>query len=202
MTTRAELRAALRQRLDDASPGPLWDDTMLDTALAGAIRAYGLRFPRQAVATVTIDAGATEVPAPAVTAEPGRIVRLLDPRGRVVPGAADDPAAGLARAQTWRWWAGSLRLSQPALGGDWRLEYLAPRQVPADDVAAVDLSAGDEELIVVLALASALGQRAADDAKRGARTEMRALAEAARAEAATLYRARGRRVRGGWLGHA
>jgi hypothetical protein len=126
---------------------------------------------------------------------------LLDPRGRVVPGAADDPAAGLV-AQSWRWWAGSLRLTQPAMGGDWRLEYLAPRQVPTDDVEMVDLVAGDEELIVVLALASALGQRAADDAKRGARTEMRALAEAARAEAAVLYRARQRRVRGGWLGSA
>jgi hypothetical protein len=201
MTTRAELRAALRQRLDDASPSPLWDNPVLDEALAGAIRAYGLRFPRQAAVAVTILAGATEVAVPAVTADPGRIVRLLDPRGRVVPGAADDPAAGLV-AQSWRWWAGSLRLSQPALGGDWRLEYLAPRQVPTDDVSAVDVVDGDEELVVVLALASALGQRAADDAKRGARSEMRTLADAARTEAANLYRARQRRVRGGWLGTA
>lgn len=198
MTTRAELRAALRQRLDDTSPSPLWDDTMLDSALSGAIRAYGLRFPRQAAVTVTMAAGATEAAVPAVMADPGRIVRLLDPRGRVVPGAAADPAAGLV-AQSWRWWAGSLRLSQPALGGDWRLEYLAPREVPVDDVSDVDLVAGDEELIVVLALASALGQRAADDAKRGMRSELRALAEAARAEAAHLYRARSRRARSGWL---
>lgn len=199
MTTRAELRAALRQRLDDASLSPLWDDAALDAALAGAIQAHGLRFPRQTEETVTVPAGATEVAVPAVTADPGRIVRLLDPRGRVVPGTADDPAGGRV-AQSWRWWAGSLRLSQPALGGDWRLEYLAPRQVPTDDVAAVDLVAGDEDLIVTLALASALGQRAADDAKRGMRSEMRALADAARTEAANLYRARQRRVRGGWLG--
>ena len=198
MATRAELRAALRQRLEDTTLSPLWDDTMLNEALAGAIRAYGLRVPKQVVTQVVIAAGVTEAAVPAVTGDPGRLVRLIDPRGRIVPAAAGDPAAGLV-AQSWRWWDGALRLSQPALGGTWRLEHLAPRQVPTADAGEVDIAAGDDELIVTLALAAALGRRATADAKRGARTELRALAEAARAEAAHLFTARQRRVRGGWL---
>lgn len=198
MATRAELRAALRQRLEDTTLSPLWDDAALNEALAGAVRAYGLRMPKQVATPVVIAAGATEVVVPAVTGDPDRVVRLIDPRGRIVPAAAGDPAAGLV-AQSWRWWSGALRLSQPALGGTWRVEHLAPRPVPAADAGEVDLVAGDEELIVTLALAAALSRRATADAKRGARTELRALADAARAEAAQLFKARQRRVRGGWL---
>ncbi len=199
MTSRAELRAAVRQRLEDTTLSPLWDDAMLNEALAGAIRAYGLRLPKQVATSVVIVAGATEAAVPAVMGDPSRLVRLIDPRGRIVPAAAGDPAAGLV-AQSWRWWEGALRFSQPALGGTWRLEHLAPRHTPTTDVGDVDMSAGDDELIVALAMVAALRQRATADAKRGARSELRPLVEAARAEAAQLFAARQRRVRGGWLG--
>lgn len=198
MSTRAELRAALRPRLEDTTLNPLWDDAMLNEALAGAIRAYGLRIPRQAVAEVAVTGGATEVAVPAVTGDASRLVRVIDPRGRIVPAAATDPASGLV-AQSWRWWDGALRLSQPALGGTWRLEHLAPRQAPADDAGAVDIEAGDEELVLALAMVAVLRHRATADGKRRARSDLPVLIEEARREVARLFAARQRRVRGGWL---
>ena len=200
MPTRADLRTALRQRLEDTSLNPLWADATLNEALAGAIRAYGLRVPKQAVTEVVIEAGATEMAVPAVTSDPSRLVRLIDSRDHIVPTAADDPAAGLV-AQSWRWWDGSLRLSQPALGGTWRLEHLAPRQAPTADAGNVDIDDGDEELVLALATVAVLRHRATADAKRGARTDLRALLDTARAEVAQLFAARQRRVRGGWLGN-
>jgi hypothetical protein len=198
MTHRATLRDALRQRLEDTTLSPLWDDAFLNEALAAAIRAYGLRLPKQVATTVEVVAGAIEAPVPAGLTDPDRLVRVIDPRDRVVPATAGDPAAGLV-AQSWRVWAGTLRFSQPAIGGTWRLEHLAPRQVPATDLEEVDIAGGDEELVLVLALAAALRRRAVEDGKRGARSELSRLADAARAEAASLFAARQRRVRGGWL---
>ncbi|MDQ3692886.1 MAG: hypothetical protein M3464_04570 [Chloroflexota bacterium] len=198
MTHRAALRDALRVRLEDTTLSPLWIDAMLNEALAGAIRAYGLRVPKQAATPVIVSAGVTELPMPAVIGGATRLIRLIDPRDRVVPAAAEDPAAGVV-AQSWRAWENTLHLSQPAIAGTWRLEYLASRQIPATDLEETDIGAGDEELVLVLALAAALRQRAVDDGKRGARSEMLRLAEAARTEAAKLFAARQRRVRGGWL---
>ena len=106
MTTRAELRAALRRRLEDAGAAPLWDDAMLDEALAGAVRAYGVRFPKEAVASVAVAAGATRIPVGAAI-DPARIVRVLDGAGAAVPQEADGSPAGLDGGQAWRWWDGT-----------------------------------------------------------------------------------------------
>jgi len=206
MATRAELRAALRLRLEDGAAVPLWDDAALNDALAGAVRAYGGRVPREAAAAVAVvvGAGRAAVPAPPAGAiEPARIVRVVDPGGAVVPRQEEGEAAagGASGGQAWRWWDGALIFRRPAAGGTWQIEYLAPRLVPADDVSAVDLAAGDEEIVLALAQAAALRRRAVEDGKRGGRPGgLAALAEAARAEAARLLAARRRRARGGWLG--
>ena len=116
MTTRAELRAALRRRLEDAGAAPLWDDATLDEALAGAVRAYGARFPKEAVAAVAVAAGATRVPVGAPgTIDPARIVRVLDGAGAAVPKEADGSPPGLdggsggapGAGQARRWWDGT-----------------------------------------------------------------------------------------------
>jgi len=57
MTTRAELRTALRQRLEDTGAGALWDDATLNEAMGGAIRTYGARFPQEAVVSVAVVVG-------------------------------------------------------------------------------------------------------------------------------------------------
>ena len=210
MPTRAELRTALRRRLEDAGASPLWDDATLNDALAGAIGRYGARFPKDAVATVNVTAGATSVPVATAGIDGERIARVLDEAGAIVPRMGEAPgpsgsgagAAGLEQA--WRWWNGELRLQRPAAAtGTWRIEYRGPRGVPADDVSAVDVAAGDEEIMLALAAAIALRRRAVEDGKRGAYSRgappILELAERAEGEAEHLIGRRKRRAAGGWL---
>ena len=203
MVTRAELRSSLRQRLEDTGAGPLWDDTALNDALAGAMRGYGARAPKEATATIVVAAGATRIAVAAPVIDPTRIVRVLDGSGVVVERLADGEGLGegdLGAAQGWRWWEATLILQRPATAGSWQIEYLAPRIVPTDDGSPVDLLPGDEEIVVALAQATALRRRATEDGKRGSRAGgLAALAETARVEAARLLNARRRRARGGWL---
>ena len=204
MTTRAEVRGAVRLRLEDTGAAPLWDDAALNEALAGEVRAYGARFPREAATELAVAAGATRVPIAGI--EPGRIVRVVDPAGVAVPRALDDAGDGGdgtsgTVGQAWRWWGGELVLARPAAAGTWRVEHLVARAVPTDDAAALDVVAGDEEVLVAMAAATALRRRATADAKRGMRPAgLDALAAALRLEAARLIAARQRRARGAWLG--
>ena len=198
--TRAELRAALRRRLEDAGASPLWDDATLDDALAAAMRSYGARFTKQAVASVVVAAGATQVPV-VEPIDPSRIVRVLDAAGAVVPPAADGlPAGSGGDGQSWRWWDGTLIMRRPAAAGTWRIKHLAPRQPPATDAAQADILPGDEEIVLALAAAVALRRRAVEDAKRGLRPgPLPSLAALAQSSADRLLAARHRRAAGGWL---
>ena len=156
MTTRAELRGVLRQRLEDgaqgAPGGPLWGEAALDDATAEGVRAYGARVPREAVAELAVVAGARHVPVAAPVGAGGRIVRVLDGAGEV---------------QSWRWWDGALVLARSAAAGTWRIEFLGARAVPVDDAGAVDVLPRDEAIVLALALACALRRRAVEEAKRG-----------------------------------
>jgi hypothetical protein len=201
MTTRAELRSSLRQRLEESVPA-LWDDTTLNDALSGAVRGYGMRFPREVTTDLMVAAGATRVTV-AVGIDPERIVRVLDGQGRAISRlmTTDDRETAVGEGQGWRWWDGALLLRSPATAGTWRIESLGGRIVPPDDVSAVDLLAGDEEIVVLLAGATALRRRAIADGNRGHRSrEMAMLGEAMRADAARSIASRRRRARGGWLG--
>lgn len=203
MTTRLELRTALRRRLEDTGATPLWDDATLNDALADAMRHYGARFPVEAATTVTVPAGETSIPvAPAIPT--GRVLRLFDDDGAYVPRQTAFEPDDRSVAQSWRWWNSTLRLTQaPATTGDWTIEYLTGRALPADDVTVVDLIPGDEEIVTLLAMVSALRRRAIADAKRGGDRSAAAIAAVAdRAEQAAewLMAARRRRAHGGWLG--
>src|ERR687893_818248 len=50
MTTRLQLRTTIREILEDTTGAPLWSDAALNEYLAAGMRAYGVRFPRQATA--------------------------------------------------------------------------------------------------------------------------------------------------------
>jgi hypothetical protein len=198
MTTRMELRAALRQRLDDGATPPLWDDAALDEAIAEGMRGYGRRAPREATATVAASGGESSLPAPGIEGE--RVVRVIDAEGRTVPPLADgDDGDPTAPGQAWRWWDGTLLLARPAAAGTWRIDHLAERTPPVDDATTLDIAPGDEELVLALALAAALRRRATDEAKHGLSPLASGLEAAARAEAERLFAARRRRARGGWL---
>ena len=199
MTTRLELRTALRLRLEDTGATPLWDDATLNESLAAAIRAYGVAVPRQVTTGVTVPAGATKV-ATGVALDPDRIARVADAAGIWVPPWPpwEDRPGQRTPGQAWRWWSDELILAEPAASsgaGLWTVEHLTGRTPPATDGEAVDVLPGDEEIVLAYAQAAALARRAVQDAKRGLRTDAAARAESAREEAERLLGRRGRRAR-------
>lgn len=202
MTTRLELRTSVRRRLEDTGAVPVWDDATLNDLIGDAIRRYGARSPAERSVTVVVGAGAQNVPVtPALAAE--AVVRVLTPAGEVVarmisPLADGEPAPG----QAWRWWNGTLLLATGAEAGAWQIDYLGARTLPVDDISAVEVIAGDEEIVVLMTAAAALRRRAVEDGKRGTQrgTEaISAVAEALDREAEARMRSRKRRVRGGHL---
>jgi hypothetical protein len=202
MTTRLDLRTALRRRLEDTGATPLWDDATLNDALADAMRHYGTRFPTEATTAVNVVAGVTSTPvAPPIPTE--RVLRLFDENGTCVPRQTAFEPDERTVGQSWRWWNSTLILARaPATSGAWTVEYLSGRTLPADDVTAVDLIPGDEEIVLLLAVVTALRRRTVEDAKRGsARSAASVAVIADRAEHAAewLIAARRRRAHGGWL---
>jgi hypothetical protein len=204
MTTRLDLRTAVRRRLQDESVTPLWSDGTINDFLADAMRRYGVWFPREATATVLVVAGMTSF-AVASVSEPGRIVRVLDDLGEVVAPLWGTGAGGQTGpfAQAWRWWNGSISLAVPApRTGNWNIEHRTGRTLPADDVTTVEIIPGDEEIVVLTAVATALRRQAVAEGKQGlgrGRDPIALAAEAARIDADCLVAARRRRARGGWL---
>jgi hypothetical protein len=204
MTTRLELRTAVRRRLQDESLTPLWSDSTINDFLADAMHRYSVWFPKEATATIAVASGATSFAVPAVS-EPGRIVRVRDDLGEVILSLWGNGAGGQLGpfAQAWRWWNGAVNLAVPApRSGNWTVEHRTGRSLPADDVTAVEIIPGDEEIVVLIAAATALRRQAVAEGKQGlgrGRDPISLAAEAARIEADRLAAARRRRVRGGWL---
>ena len=204
MTTRLELRTAVRRRLQDETVTPLWSDGTINDFLADAMRRYGVWFPKEATATVLVASGATSFAVAAVS-EAGRIVGVRDDLGEVVPPLWGTGAGNQLGpiAQAWRWWSGAVTLAVPAPGtGNWTVEHRTGRSLPADDVTTVEIIPGDEEIVVLIAVATALRRQAVAEGKQGlgrGRDPISLAAEAARIEANRLVAARRRRVRGGWL---
>ena len=199
MTTRADLRASLRIRLEDPTPNPLWSDPALHDFLMEAIHRYSARFPRQQ--TETIVAAGSELifslTGPTVERD---IARVRQPNGELLPRAVDGD-----RASGWSFWNGALLLNAPAPAGSWQIDYFALRSLPADDVTPLGLPPGDDEIVVLFAAASALLRRSVEVGKRGMETSSLALvrvAEAYERAANSLIRARLRRAIGGILAPA
>src|SRR5687768_5414197 len=83
MTTRLDLRTFLRERLEDTSPTPLWDDATLNDALWNSLIRYGVRFPLERSVSVPVSAGSTSVPvSPMIPKQ--RLLRVLDAAGDAV----------------------------------------------------------------------------------------------------------------------
>ncbi len=196
MTTRADLRASLRNRLEDPTPNPLWSDDLLHEFLREALHRYSARFPAEQTETVTAAGG--ELSLPLTDPFTGRdIARVRLPNGELLPRAVEgDPAPG------WFGWNGALVLQTPAPAGNWQIDRFAPRELPADDVSPLDLPAGDDEIIVLQAAASALLRRSVEAGKRGMDSSSLTLvriAEAWERAADVLIRARFRRAIGSRL---
>ena len=211
MTTRAELRISLRERLEDTGAAPLWSDGALNEFLTQAMRVYGVAIPLQTTAVtaaVPVDAVAVALPA---GVDPDEIVAVRNPAGATVP-RFDDRVSGPVRldssgvAQAWYAWGTTLRFQRTITGpeeiGVWSVDYAGGRELAPSDVGAQPIVAGDEPLVVALAAAVAFDRRAAEFGKRGdavAAKEMREIAAAVRAEAQAMISARRRRPRSGFL---
>jgi len=209
MTTRLDLRMTLRRRLSDTTTSPLWEDDFLNDAIAEAIRRYSTPVPRQAVAAVEVLAGTREIELPP-TVNAMRIVHVFDDRGtpwRRWEESSDPPPAPTGFAElpaVWRAWSTSVILGTPApRTGTWRLEHYANRAEPVDDVLELDISLGDETLVIALAVAVALHRRAVAEGKRyNGRPGVHPIAAAARtaqSDADRLLWRRFRDVRSGTL---
>ncbi|MGC4191320.1 MAG: hypothetical protein QM589_09155 [Thermomicrobiales bacterium] len=207
--TRAGLREMVRRRLADTSADPLWEDTFFDDAIAEAIRRYSDRFPREKSSSASVTAGARMVAIPGGVS-PFRIVRLFDDLGEIwrqwegslaaLPPVPYAPSTG---ERLWRVWGDDLMLASPVPRTSvWRLEHLADRMVPEDDVTPLDAEIGDEDILIALTMNVALVRRAIADGKRttgrGAHPLMGA-ARMAQVDADKLFWLRRRRAKGSTL---
>jgi hypothetical protein len=160
MTTRAELRALVRDELNDAGASTLWPDALLDEYLAQAIREYSRHLPEEASTTITVvaDQAAYDLPVRFVAAkrveQPEHVLRL----------------AGERQPHGYRVYGGKLILSpapsEIGASQDVRLEYLRGYAEPAVDGDALAIPTSHDDVLVALVCARALRQISADEAKR------------------------------------
>jgi hypothetical protein len=209
MTTRPQVRAMLRNRLEDSGPDPLWSDEVLNDAIAEAVRRYSTNVPRQEVAALAVMTGDREIEVPeGVNAL--RVARVFDDRGMIWPrweGFSDAPPVPMGPAggtRTWRVWANMILLGDAApRTGLWRVEHLVHRLTPADDDVQLDIQPNDEDIIIALALSVALSRRAISEGKRyTGKAGVHPLAAAARSaqvDADRMFWSRLHRARGGSL---
>ncbi len=202
MSNRLELRLIVRRRLSDTGTNPLWEEDFLNDAITEAIRRYSTPVPRQAVAAIPVVAGDRELAMPP-TVNAMRVVHVFDDRGvpwRRWEQSNDPPPAPTGYAENpaiWRAWGTTIILGTPApRTGLWRLEHYANRAEPVDDGMALDISPGDEDLVLALAVAVALHRRAVAEGKRySGRSGVHPIAAAARVAQADADRLLWRRFR-------
>ncbi len=209
MTTRLDLRMILRRRLSDTGVSPLWEEEFINDAITEAMRRYSTSVPRQAVAAIGVLQGDRELEMPE-SVNAMRVVHVFDDGGvpwRRWEEIAAPPAAphGYATADaTWRAWGTTVILGTPApRSGLWRIEHYTNRDDPFDDVTELDISPGDDDVVLALAFSVALHRRAVAEGKRyNGRSGVHPLAAAARtaqADADRMLWQRFRKVRSGSL---
>jgi hypothetical protein len=185
MSTRATLRQAIRDELNDNAATKLWADALLNGYIVEAIREYGRELPREASATLTVVANqeAYALPADFVRAirveQPNGVLRFPLTTMRTYDGTGTGFAALIdfenrvgqgGGKPGYRIWAGSILLDPiPTSAGsseDVRLEYLAAYAEPSADGSTIATPAVDDDLLVRIAAAKALDWISTDEAKR------------------------------------
>ena len=200
MTTRLDLRLALRRKLEDTGVNPLWDDALLNDTLWNSLVRLGVRIPLEASVSVPISPATTSIAvSPSIRKE--RLLRVIDARGELVPEAIAFGPGGPGEARAWRWFNGALLLTRPlGTAETWSIEYRAVRSMPADDVTPVQIEPDDEPILIAMAAETVLRRYATEQMKRhGVARVPLACAEAMMAEADRLLRDRRRNVRSGVL---
>lgn len=198
MTTRAELRASLRFRLEDPNAGGLFSDADLNEAIAAAILAYAARVPRHISAALAVVAGQRDY---ALPADCLRIDAVYDADShQLSPGGGEGLSRSVwATAITWSVWDRTLTLDPAprASSASWRIRYVATRTPIAADAGDQPIEPGDAVIVAALAEAAAWGRRAAHETKRGLQAMAQRREQSAEREADRLISARTRVARGG-----
>ncbi len=180
MTTRAEIRARVRDELNDNGATKLWSDALLNRWIGEAIREWSRAVPRDRTWQTASTANEPSYPLPSDLLE---LVRVEHPPGvfRIRGGLRDGDISptvdmstlgtwrGLQPAQvTWEQWDGDLVLipAPGATGEAIEVRYKGAHTVPTDDVTALDVATTDEDALVVYACGRALQWIALDEAKR------------------------------------
>lgn len=196
MTTRADVLARVRLRLEDTGVTPLWSDAEIEEGMRWMLDEYSAWWPEQDRVTVAVLADAREVTIPAGIT---RVLRVVDPNERVLPQRAGIPL-GYDRDElaSWEQWAGELVLTQAAEAGDYVLWVEQAYGWPALTTDVWPTPERDISLIVAGAAQWCMEFRATEEWKRGSMPSgyehrMRAV----RAEYRRQLDVRRRRVGGG-----
>jgi hypothetical protein len=177
MTTRADIRTRARDELNDNGVVKVWSDGLLNRWIGEGVREWSRVVPRDRTWQTTSTANDPSYTLPSDVLE---VVRVEHPPGlfRVRGGLRDGDVsptaelgewAGLRPAQLlWEQWGGEVVLipAPDASGQAIEVRYKGAYTVPADDVTALEVAAGDEEALVLYACARALQWIALDEAKR------------------------------------
>ena len=177
MTTRAEIRARVRDELNDAGTVKLWTDVLLNRWIGEGIKEWSRVVPRDRVWQTTSTANDPSYTLPSDVLE---VVRVEHPPGvfRVRGGLHDGdigPDVDLSAwpstrpvQMSWEQWGGEVFLipAPGASGEAIEVRYKGGYSVPSDDVTTLDVTDTDEEALVLYACERALQWIGLDEAKR------------------------------------
>ena len=180
MTTRADIRARVRDELNDNGSVKLWSDALLNRWIGEGLREWSRVAPRDRTWQTT---SVANDPTYALPSDVLEVVRVEHPAGlfRTRGGLRDGDVApttdlsvlggwsGLRPAQlTWEQWGEEVVLipAPDATGETIEVRYKGAYSVPSDDATTLEVAAEDEEALVFYACGRALQWIAVDEAKR------------------------------------
>ena len=193
--TLTDAREQVRLRLEDDGGNGAWTDAEIDTGLARALDEYGHRYPMEQRAEIVVDQGDTSVDLPTGARS---VVRVIDPRGRIIPPNAIPLRGTAGSEQGWEVWGDRVEFTRALPEGTLELWYRGPRTFPDDSADPLPVPPDDVSLLVLGAVTWCLEQRSVAEWKRGALpARYETVLRRAREEYQAAWRARARQVRTG-----
>lgn len=191
----SDVRSQVRLRLEDTGASTSWSDEEIDAGLRQALDEYGHRYPLEQRTDTPVAEGDSSVDLPDGAR---KVVRVIDPHGRVVPPQPIPARATAGVEQAWEVWGDRVEFARNLPAGSVELWFLGQRSFPGNDEDPLPVPDDDVSLLALGSAAWCLEQRAVAEWKRGAlparyETVLRRAQDAYRA----AWRTRQRQVRTG-----